>query len=122
MKNEEWGKRILGNTKNNEWLTVGALFLLALIARLLFLGSRPFDGDEGVIIKMAQSANLTALFSAVSKDVHPPLYHLLEFASLKILPFNEFNARLLSALFGTLTIVAVYFVFRKIFTYIYNRS
>ena len=90
------------------------LLAVAAMARLLFLGLRPFDGDEGVVIKIAQAANLKALFGAVANDVHPPLYHFLEFLSLKILPFNEFNSRLVSALAGIFSIWLIYLVFKKI--------
>ena len=107
MKNEE--SRI-----KQDFLIAIFLFLGALISRFVFLGLRPFDGDEGVVIKMAQAADFSELIKAVSNDVHPPLYHFLEFVNLKALPLNEFNARALSAFCGALTCVAVYFVFKKL--------
>jgi len=82
----------------------------------MFLGLRPFDGDEGIIIKIAQSVNFQSLIKAVSQDVHPPLYHLLEFLTFKALPLSEFSARLISALAGALAIYFIYLFFRKIST------
>jgi len=99
MKNEE--SRI-----KQDFLIAIFLFLGALISRFVFLGLRPFDGDEGVVIKMAQAADFSELIKAVSNDVHPPLYHFLEFVNLKALPLNEFNARALNAFCGALACVA----------------
>lgn len=90
------------------------LLLLAAIARLAFLGLRPFDGDEGVILLAARAANLGALIGAAARDVQPPLLHILEFFTLKIFPFNEFSARLVPALAGILVIAPIYFVFEKL--------
>lgn len=90
------------------------LAIFAVASRFVFLGLRPFDGDEGIILKIAQSANFDALIKAVANDVHPPIYHILEFLTFKVLPLNEFSARLVSALAGVIAIYFIYLFFRKI--------
>lgn len=94
---------------------IAILMVLAVVARLAFLGTRPLDGDEGVVIKIADSANLAELFEAVSRDVHPPLYHFLQFVFQKVLPAEEFYLRFLPALLAIATIYLVFILFRHIF-------
>jgi len=108
-------RRGIGFFKNNWQILV--LIAIAAIFRFVFLGLRPFDGDEGVVIKMAQAANLHQLFANVANDVHPPLFHLLEFISLKVFSVNGFTARLLSAIAGILAIWPIYKVFEKLENY-----
>lgn len=97
--------------KNINFLVI---VLVSIVVRFWFLGLRPFEGDEGIILKIARSNNFSALIDAVSKDVHPPFYHILEYFTLKILPLSEFSARLVSALAGLLAVYFIYLLFKKI--------
>lgn len=85
------------------------LFVGAII-RLFSLGSRPFDGDEGIIVKLT-NANWQDLFSEVANDVHPPLYHALVKITT-ITSVNEWTVRIGSALLGILAIYLIY-IFTK---------
>ena len=90
------------------------LIVLAVVARFLFLGLRPFDGDEGIIIKIAQSSNFKAMIANVVNDVHPPLFHALEYIVLHIFRLSEFSARFLPAICGILAIWPIYLVIKKL--------
>ena len=88
--------------------------LLAAVLRILFLGLRPFDGDEGIIVKIAQSSGFKAMISGVSSDVHPPLFHALEYFFLQIFQMSEFSTRLIPAICGIIVIWPIYLVFKKL--------
>jgi len=97
--------------KNKEILF---LIILATAARLVFLGLRPFDSDEGVVLKIAQQKDIASLLSGVARDVHPPLLHLFEYMALNTLKVSEFSARLPIALVSIVGIIFVYLYFLKI--------
>lgn len=75
------------------------ILLLAAVLRFLTLGDRPFDGDEGVILKIAEMP-ISELIKAVAVDVHPPLYHLLVHASISLFGVSEWSVRLVGVLAG----------------------
>lgn len=100
-----------GGFWENNWQII-FIFAIAVAARFVFLGLRPLEGDEGIIIKMAQSPNLSLLFSSVAADVHPPLFHFFEYIGLHALPFSEFWARFISALFSALLVFPLYGVIK----------
>ncbi len=76
-----------------------ALLLLAAVLRFFTLGDRPFDGDEGVILKIAELP-ISELLAASAVDVHPPLYHVLVAGSIGIFGVSEWSIRLVGALAG----------------------
>lgn len=85
------------------------IVLLAAIVRFFWLGLRPFDGDEGIILKMASESKISNLLLNVAADVHPPIFHILQFISDKIFSLNEFTARIVSTLSG---IASIFFIFK----------
>ena len=95
-------------------LKIVFLVILGVIARFAFFPLRPLDGDEGIVIKIAQSANLFELFANVAKDVHPPVFHFLEFLILKVAPVSEFSSRIISVLAGLIAVYFIYLVFKKL--------
>lgn len=89
-------------------LALGALFL-----RLFQLGEWPFWHDEALTILLTQKP-IAELIAITASDVHPPLYFLL------LKPFlwggqSEFGVRLLSALFGTASVLMLYLAGRDLF-------
>jgi len=96
-------------------LLIWPILALAAFLRLWNLGTRPFDGDEGVVLKIASQANLKAVFKAAAADVHPPLVHFLTYISRHIFGLTEFSARFLPAIAGIGTIYLVYLIFKKLF-------
>ena len=84
-----------------------ALLLLAFALRLYHAGDRAVWWDEGWSVWVARQSLLQIAYQT-GHDVHPPIYfwllHLWRTASGD----SELALRLLSALFGTLTVAATY--------------
>lgn len=89
------------------------IVLIATIVRFFWLGLRPFDGDEGIILKMASESKISNLFLSVAADVHPPIFHFLQFVSDKIFSLNEFTARIVSTFSGILSIFLIFKYFLR---------
>lgn len=101
------------NFVKSNWRII-TLLAVAAVSRFAFLGLRPFDGDEGIILKIASSSNLKAVLGSVANDVHPPLFHILQYFDLKIFGSGEFGARILSASCGVAVIYVIFILFRKL--------
>lgn len=87
------------------------ILIAGTILKLFQLKTRPFDGDEGLTILIANN-NWPDLVARAARDVQPPFYYsLVKF----FIPFsiNEWTARILSALAGIALIYAVYILARK---------
>lgn len=90
--------------------------LIVILAIILFfygLGTRPFDGDEGVVI-LISSSSWSDILTRASLDVHPPFYHTI----LKLFisgGTNEWSVRVLSALAGIGSVVFTYLFIKKLF-------
>lgn len=97
------------------WLAQKPLLLvtaIALVARLLRLTWLGLWTNEGFSVFLAQSS-LRALVIGTANDLHPPLFYLL--LKLWLLPGqNLVWLRLLPVAFGTLTVVLVYHVGRRL--------
>ncbi|HEY0404271.1 MAG TPA: glycosyltransferase family 39 protein [Pyrinomonadaceae bacterium] len=93
------------------------LLILALGAalRLVNLGSDSIWLDEAYSIQFARLPLPQLLAETASSDVHPPLYYLLLHFWIKLCGDSEAGARLLSALFGLLAILMIYFVAALLF-------
>ncbi len=84
----------------------GILFL-GLFLRLYHLGSESFWLDEGYSISGAKQS-LVDIFRTAPEDLHPPLYFFLLHGWFKLFGDAEFSARLLSTLFGLLSVFAIF--------------
>jgi hypothetical protein len=84
-----------------------AVLLAAFAARLYALGDIPFWYDEGLV---GWSARLPFLETArwTAADVHPPLYFWVVTVWRLAAGESEFALRFVSAVFGFLSVVAVY--------------
>ncbi len=91
------------------------LLALAAYLRIWNLGTRPFDGDEGVVLKIASQSSLKAVFHAAAADVHPPLVHWVTFFVKRTVGLTEFTARFFPALAGVGAIYFIYQVLRRLF-------
>jgi len=100
-------------SKENLWLWL--ILGLGTILRFFEIWRRPLDGDEGVVLKVANLTNLKDIFQGAGTDVHPPLLHFLIHFSTKIFGFSAFSVRLPSALAGIGTIYFSYLIFKKLF-------
>lgn len=93
------------------WL---ALIIIAYAMMQYFtLGTRSFNGDEGVILNVVSQNNWHGFWLKIASDVHPPLYHILAKALVSIFGLNEWSLRLPAMLAGA-GIIILSFVFGKI--------
>lgn len=88
--------------------------IVGTLARLWQLGNKPFNGDEGVILWQVTQPNWHEFITAVGRDAHPPLIHLLSWLGIHIFGTSEFGLRFFSALFGVLTIPASYALAKEV--------
>lgn len=84
------------------------LVLIAAPLRLAGLGSESLWYDETFTAWLAR-LDLPAMFNAIKGDVHPPLWYIIEWLTVRVFGYSEFSLRLPSALLG---IVAVLLVWR----------
>ena len=106
-------------------LTASGFFILALVMRLWNLGSpKGFIFDELYYAKNAHSLLLHGVELDNGKAefiVHPPVGKWLIAFGIKLFGFNEFGWRFSSALFGSISIVLIYFVAQSLFNrYLYS--
>ena len=94
------------------WLLVG-LMLLGFWLRLLRLGDKSVWWDEGLAAWAARQS-LADIARWTAADVHPPLYFWLLHYWRLISGDSEFGLRLLSVMFGLLTIAAAYLLGKRI--------
>jgi uncharacterized membrane protein len=82
--------------------------------RILFLGKQGLWLDEAFSLWLANHNMVELLHWTVRIDQHPPLYYLLLHGWLGFYSDTPYNARLLSALFGTLTIPVIYQIGKRL--------
>jgi 4-amino-4-deoxy-L-arabinose transferase-like glycosyltransferase len=89
------------------WLTPAGILLLALGLRLWRLGDANLWWDEALAI-WAVRKGLVGVTLWTAGDVHPPLYFWSLWGWVRLFGESPFAMRALSALFGVLTVAAVY--------------
>lgn len=113
-------------TIQQKWILLGIIVLLAAILRLWQLGAVPVspDWDEVSLGYNAYSIAHTgrdeygAFLPVVMRsfdDYKPALYSYLAIPTTEVFGLNVFAVRLPSALFGIITVLAVFFVMKEIF-------
>ena len=88
------------------WKILVVVLLFALCLRLLLLGSKSLWLDEAFGLSVTK-AGQKALWAGTSENHHPPLFHLLSGYWIK-LGESEFKLRLLSAIFGAVSVLLIY--------------
>ncbi|HOV75680.1 MAG TPA: glycosyltransferase family 39 protein [Candidatus Hydrogenedentes bacterium] len=92
---------------------LAAIVLLGLALRLLWLGSRPYWQDE--VHGLIAGEDLLKMFQGNMLANHPPLTYVLVQAWRWLgMDHTEWTMRLLPALTGTATLVAVYFLGKRL--------
>lgn len=86
------------------------IIILATVLRLFKLDFQSLYGDE--LYSLIPTNPNNSFYSVIeySKSDQPPLYFILLHYWFKILPYNEYMGRLLSAMFGVLGVIAMYFL------------
>jgi uncharacterized membrane protein len=109
-------RKIVGKIKflDIETKAIWAILFLASIIRFTDLVKRDFWYDEaftGVAVKESFSNMITMIVN----DVHPPMYYLALKAFSYFFSYSVYGIRLFSAIFGVLTVWAVYLVAKELF-------
>ena len=96
------------------WSYLGGTLVVAAIARLLHLTKADIWHDEGYTMMLIDYSPLE-IVTRTMRDVHAPLYYLTAHFWQALFGDSEFAIRLLSTVFGLLTIVVMYFLLRRLF-------
>ena len=88
-----------------------ALLLVALVVRLL-LADRAVWFDER--FTLLNTTSVTKAIEHCTRDVHPPLYFVLMTAWRAVLPSTDISMRLLSVIFGMISLVGIFLIGRSI--------
>jgi 4-amino-4-deoxy-L-arabinose transferase-like glycosyltransferase len=96
-------------------LLPSAIFLLALFLNLYRINAQSLWEDEAFSVVISRLP-LVEMTSKLTRDfVHPPLYYYLLHLWLRLFGVGAIQARLLSALFGTGSVVVMYFLGKFLF-------
>ncbi len=87
---------------------VAGLTLLAALLRLPTLGTQSFWLDESVTVRLVRRSFVGMLSALPGSESTPPLYYVLAWPWTRVFGSGEVGLRLLSALFGILTVPVVY--------------
>jgi mannosyltransferase len=90
------------------------VLLAALALRLYRIDAHGLWNDEGLTARYASQPLGELLATIAGHDPHPPLYYLLVAGWLPLTGPSDFAIRLPSALFGALTVAALYALGRRI--------
>ena len=91
------------------------IILFAVITRIWGIGDiASFTGDEGLHVPASENY-LASGHSTPDYWFHPPLKHLLLAGSIKIFGNNPYGWRMRNALFGILSVIAIFLVGKTLF-------
>src|SRR3990172_1679209 len=104
-------------TPNNRLSSMLLLFIILIGAflRLYKIGSNSLWFDEAISVWFANESLGNIIIKQTSADVHPPLYYILLSLWLSVFENGEFDVRLLSAIFGILSIPLLYLIVKNLF-------
>jgi uncharacterized membrane protein len=90
------------------------LIILGLLLRLWGIGSESYWLDEAISVKQAQAPFLKSM-ELVKEDVHLPFYMILLNIWVYFLGTSEIATRLLSLIFGVISIYIIFLLGKKLF-------
>jgi uncharacterized membrane protein len=90
------------------WIAIAVILAAGLALRLYRLDAQSIWFDEASSIVASQGTFAELQSRLVRASSHPPGHYYLLFAAFKLLGFGTWQARFVSALFGTLAIGALY--------------
>ena len=97
------------------WLLVGFIFVGAWL-RLLGLSIQSLWWDELFSWWLSSKESLGDVLTQASRDVHPPAHPVILYLVERYLGDSEFWLRLASAVFGILSIPAMYMLAKRVFS------
>ncbi len=111
MKLLEENKKILQIT------SIAILLIIGAYLRFNGLSNQSLWYDEIVTWSLSNKANLVEVWNEISKENRPPLHQLLYYFVIKYIGENEFALRLPSAVFGTLSILFIYLLAYRLYSF-----
>ena len=105
---------VVGKRITKYGLALLAIVLIGLFLRLYHVGTQSIWLDEAYSIVLSKMS-LSQIMQATGADVHPPLYYFILHYWVALFGASAVAVRLLSVLFGVLTIPMVYLVGRQLF-------
>lgn len=109
-------KKIFNKTNINIVLFLFIIVVLGGILRFSKLEYQSLWNDELASMNRINQNSLKEVIDATKKDVHPPLYYLLLFLWQKLYGSSIFSVRFLSAIFGVLSILAIFFLGKALYS------
>jgi len=113
---------LLGKLRlDRERVTLVAILLLALVLRLIKLGSRNLWYDEAFAVLYAEKSFSAILYGTITQvggaaaDVHPLLYYFFLHLWMGLFGQSPFFVRLPSVIFGLASIVLAFSIGRRLF-------
>jgi mannosyltransferase len=106
---------------NREEVSLAAILLLALVLRLINLGSRNLWYDEAFAVLYAEKSFSAILYGTITQvegaaaDVHPLLYYFFLHLWMGLFGQSPFIVRLPSVIFGLASIVLAFSIGRRLF-------
>ncbi len=100
------------HSRSPAWLALGAVTTLGLLLRLYRIDHQSLWYDEAFSLTVARLPLPDMLAAVLDDHVHPPVYYLVLHSWVGWLGFGALQARLLSAVFGTASIVMLYLLAR----------
>jgi mannosyltransferase len=106
---------------NREKVSLAAILLLALVLRLINLGSRNLWYDEAFAVLYAEKSFSAILYGTITQvegaaaDVHPLLYYFFLHFWMGLFGQSPFIVRLPSVIFGLASIVLAFSIGRRLF-------
>jgi len=104
-------------TPNNRLSSMLLLFIILIgtFLRLYQLGSNSLWFDEAISVWFANESPGNIIIKQTSADVHPPFYYIVLSLWINVFGNGEFDVRLLSAIFGILSIPLLYLIVKNLF-------
>ena len=97
------------------WVLPAVAVVFGFVLRMLFINHESVSGDEAFSMSVSQMPLRQMLPTLVQDYVHPPLHYFALRGWFKLFGYGLFQARLLSAVFGTLAIVFLYLLAEYLF-------
>jgi uncharacterized membrane protein len=94
-----------------------ALFLIAFVWKLTFIGTRDISIDEPFTIYNAQRSLKEILLLPTHNEPNPPLFMILLHFWIKVFGITPYSVRIIPLIFNATTAVFLYFSGKKIMNY-----
>ena len=104
------------NVNQYDRLVFWVLIIFAAVVLFVNLDKWDYWGDE-IFSMPKKNMSVQGVLSLSAKDVHPPLFYILEYYWIQLFGWSETATRSMSAIFGFLCIFAAYFLGKKILSY-----